>query len=96
MTEAEHGLHCNTVTGPRHGAGQGAGRAGRVGRHWGAQQALGHAAGAGARRRAAAGRRCRRAATERRGEAGARQGRSRRAGRAGWLRAVHSVHSACF
>ena len=27
MTEAGHGLYCNTVTGPRHGARQGAGRA---------------------------------------------------------------------
>ena len=40
VTEAGHGLYCNTVTGPRHGAGQGAGRA--AGR-WGAQRGRGWA-----------------------------------------------------
>ena len=46
VTEAGHGLYCNTVTRPRHGAGQGAGGAagltGRVaGARLGAQGARG-------------------------------------------------------
>ena len=76
-------------------SGRGAGAAGSLARRRGAQRARGTA---GARACGAGGSRRGRGAQQagRRGAGRARQAGTRRMGRAGWLWAVHSVHSACF
>ena len=100
-------LYCNTATVAttrRAGAGLGAGWAG-AGRAWSTRAGVRGARGAGNSRQGA--RRVGRWSARGAGGLGAGRGRpgrwaraawalGARAGRAGWLQAVHSVHSACF
>ena len=85
MTEEGHGLYCNIVTGPRHGAGQGVGHAAKRAGHAGRQARGARTAGerqAGARKVSGKRARCRRVAAG----AGAQGRRQRCAGSAGRVR----------